>query len=620
MEKLYSLNKYSPDIIFTIDLKGNFISVNRAAARIIGLPLSKLLESNIWRFLAPEYHEFIKKLMGQINEKKRIPPFEVDVITPKKKRLFLEVHTNLIKNKNKKVVGVCGIARDVSQRKEVEKEKIEKLVEITADILAIKDEKELFERISRAVVDISDFNRVLISYFKDNPPYREIIGCQGIKRKDLERVKNVEMPREKYLSYFKKGLKVGNQSCYIPHSLKYILDQEAVIYGVKSYPSKRGFWHREDNLLVSMKDARGQLIGIISVDDSKSGLAPTDETVRPLEIFANLISELIQRQFLVRKIRESEEKYRELVSNVKVGIFRATPEGKIQEANPTGAEMFGYGDSMKFLSLHGDDLYKNKEERVKYIKEMEEKGMVKNKVLSLRRKDGTSFWASLTSTAVKDTRRKVIYHDTVIEDITKKRRLEEKVKRLSITDELTGLYNRRYLNQNLPREIKKVERWKSCLSFIMIDIDNFKHYNDLFHHLKGDEILKIIARVISKNIRKDVDWASRFGGEEFAVILPGVSAYEAFIVADRIRNIFQNIGFKPERKIMYKTISSGIAQCYCQDRKPPRRFKGGTSKLNYEKVSTELTSIADEALFQAKKLGKNKVVIADKAIEMPSFN
>ena len=145
-----------------------------------------------------------------------------------------------------------------------------------------------------------------ISYFIETPPFREIIGFHGITQKELDKIKEVEMPRAKYLEYFGLGIKLGNQSCYIPHNLKDILDQKAVLYGKKSYPEKNGSWHREDNLLVAMKNAMGQVIGIISVDDSKSGRAPTAATVRPLEIFANLISEMLQRRILAKKMKESQ--------------------------------------------------------------------------------------------------------------------------------------------------------------------------------------------------------------------------------------------------------------------------------------------------------------------------
>ena len=91
--------------------------------------------------------------------------------------------------------------------------------------------------------------------------------------------------------------------------IKEILDPEAVIPGEGDYPEEKGFWHKEDNLLVAMKDTKGDVIGIISVDDSKSGKIPTEDTVKPLEIFANLISEIIQRKKLSKIISESEKRY-----------------------------------------------------------------------------------------------------------------------------------------------------------------------------------------------------------------------------------------------------------------------------------------------------------------------
>ena len=139
------------------------------------------------------------------------------------------------------------------------------------DILSIKDEEELFEHVSQAVVDISDFQRVVISYFTDSPPYREIIGHKGIKKTDLERLKKAKMPRQKFLKYFEKSIKIGNQSCYIPQSLKSILDKDAIANGEKTYPKQEGRWNREDNLLVAMKDNRGRMIGIISVNPRLRG-------------------------------------------------------------------------------------------------------------------------------------------------------------------------------------------------------------------------------------------------------------------------------------------------------------------------------------------------------------
>ena len=166
----------------------------------------------------------------------------------------------------------------------------------------------------------------------------------------------------------------------------------------------------------------------------------------------------------------------------------------------------------------------------------------------------------------------------------------------------------------------------------MIYIDDFKPYNDTYHHLEGDEVIKEIARVISLNIRKDRDgdwyskfredefaigdWASRFGGDEFTIILPGQTKPEATIVAERIRSIFQNIKFRPEGNVIQKTISVGIAHCYYED---GISRKGITKKIypaNYEKIATELINFADKALFRAKKSGKNKTVNSKTSIEL----
>lgn len=743
-EKYLTLVENAPDIIFVIDLNGRILYINKTAQKVTGYPLSKIFKINLKEFVAPEYHDSVKKILHKLADGSPISFYEVEAISANENRLSLEIHIKPIKGPKGRIIAFQGIARDLSERKKleevlresekkystlVEKEKdgvaivqdgickfankaveeisgysleelvghpifdkihpkdkklladrskgriagkkvpsvyqarilckdrkikdieistaliaykgkpadlvmvrdlserkkaeekikemsrqVERFSEISADILSTEDEEELFNRIAQAVVDISDFNRVLISYFTDKPPYREIIGHKGVRAEDLKRVIKVKMPRRKYLKYFDQGIKIGNQSCYIPHSLKDILDQKAVIPGEKIYPEKEGSWHREDNLLVSMKDTKGQVIGIISVDDSKTGLVPTDETVRPLEIYANLISEIIQRRKLVKKIKDSEEKYRDLISNIKVGVFRATQEGEILEANPSALELFGYTCGEKFLELKIKDLYENRQDHEKFMKEIEKKGLVRNKEYLLRKQDGVSFWASMTSTAVKDISGQIVYYDTVVEDVTERRKLEEEVKRLSVTDELTGLYNRRYFNEHLPEEIKTAEKWRSTLSLIMIDIDDFKPYNDNFHHLKGDEVIKEVAQVISQKIRRDKDWASRFGGDEFAIILPGTDPSEATAIAERIREAFHNIKFNPEGNAIHKTISMGVSYCYYHDTRPKKHVDG--YQKDYEHIATDLTNLADKALFRAKKSGKNKVFVTKNPIEL----
>ncbi len=527
---------------------------------------------------------------------------------------------------------------DITDRKSAEEKmkkmsrQLERFTKISAAILAIEDEKELFEYIAQAVVDISDFSRVLISYFIDEFPYREIIAHKGVKKEVVEKVKNVEMPKRKYLSYFEKGIKLGNQSCFIPHHQKDILDRNALITSERTYPEDENSWNRDDNLLVSMRDTKGEVIGMISVDDSKSGSLPTEESVRPLEIFANLISEIIQKRILSKKIKESEKKYRELITNIQIGVLRATPEGKILEANPAVVDMFGLKDAKKFLDLKIADLYQNPNDSGFFMKEIEENGFVQNRDILMKKEDGRTFWVSVTATAVRDELGKIVHFDSVVEDITDRKKLQEEVKRLSVTDELSGLYNRRYFNEKLPLIIKATETFRSSLALIMVDIDDFKPYNDTYHHLEGDKVIKEIARVIHQNIRtykedgwktkfgsEDYainDWAARFGGDEFIIVLPGGDSKNANVVAERIREAFQKISFSPRGKAINKTVSLGIAHCYYLDGKAKKRPKKTIFPPDYEKAATELTNLADKALYDAKKAGKNKTVSSKLAIEL----
>ena len=115
------------------------------------------------------------------------------------------------------------------------------------------------------------------------------------------------MPKNGYLDLFAKGLKVGQFTFYIPHTMKEILDDEATVFGTGPAPKDENLWHPEDNLFVRMDDRNGNLIGVISVDESKSGQKPTEETVRPLEVFSRIISEIIIHKKAEQKLKELEK-------------------------------------------------------------------------------------------------------------------------------------------------------------------------------------------------------------------------------------------------------------------------------------------------------------------------
>lgn len=156
---------------------------------------------------------------------------------------------------------------------------------------------------------------------------------------------------------------------------------------------------------------------------------------------------------------------------------------------------------------------------------------------------------------------------------------------LSVTDALTGLLNRRYIEERLMEEIKRSNRHGFPMSFMMLDVDNFKSYNDEHGHPAGDEALKMVGHVIRETLR-GADVAARFGGEEFAILLPQTTSTEAAMIAERIRLNIMLADF-PHRRV---TASIGVASC--------------SSELC---ASADLVAAADKALYEAKRQGRNRV-------------
>ena len=156
---------------------------------------------------------------------------------------------------------------------------------------------------------------------------------------------------------------------------------------------------------------------------------------------------------------------------------------------------------------------------------------------------------------------------------------------LSVTDALTGLLNRRYIEERLMEETKRSNRHGFPMSFMMLDVDEFKAYNDQFGHPAGDEALKIVGNVIRETLR-GADVAARYGGEEFAILLPQTIGEEAITIAERIRSNIEATKF-PHRIV---TLSIGVASC--------------SAELC---LAENIVSAADKALYQAKRGGRNRV-------------
>nr|HMN61199.1 sensor domain-containing diguanylate cyclase [Anaerolinea sp.] len=172
-------------------------------------------------------------------------------------------------------------------------------------------------------------------------------------------------------------------------------------------------------------------------------------------------------------------------------------------------------------------------------------------------------------------------------------RLIESLHRLATTDALTGLANRRHLLERAEREFEHARRYFEPISALMLDIDHFKQVNDTYGHAAGDEVLRTVAEVCAAALRK-VDVIGRYGGEEFAALLPETRLHDAATVAERLALAVSDLPFDIQGRLLHVTVSVGVAEA-----------QGPGDTL------ARLIDRADQAMYRAKQAGRNRVVVFD---------
>lgn len=204
-------------------------------------------------------------------------------------------------------------------------------------------------------------------------------------------------------------------------------------------------------------------------------------------------------------------------------------------------------------------------------------------------REGKAYWVRAKIYPIFDRNIKVGY-TAIRQNITDKKTIEK----LSITDSLTGLYNRKHFDEILPKILNDVKRKNELISFIMIDVDLFKNYNDTYGHQSGDNVLINIGKVLKDTLKRSSDYSFRIGGEEFVCVCKPESKDDIKIIAENLRKNVENLrinhGDNVEHK--YVTISLGVATLNAMDIK------------NYE----DLYKIADKLLYEAKNNGRNTIV------------
>jgi len=277
-------------------------------------------------------------------------------------------------------------------------------------------------------------------------------------------------------------------------------------------------------------------------------------------------------------------------------IITTDLEGRIIDFNEEAEHVLGY-QAADVLGQPAEFFYHRKRQRKQLLEQLEQLegspagGVIRADVL-VRTQTGKRRWLGLSLSWLRDASGKRRGTVGVAKDITQRRALEDELRRLSITDELTGLYNQSHFFHRLEVEKERALRLDHELSLLLFDLDGFKQLNDSQGHRFGDEVLRQIGSVLFRSIRKEVDSAFRYGGDEFTVLLPGAEPETSVAFAERVRASIEALDLKVG-------ASMGLCAFDRADRSLP------------------IVERADAAMYLAKRKGGNQVARYDPSTGAP---
>ncbi len=237
-----------------------------------------------------------------------------------------------------------------------------------------------------------------------------------------------------------------------------------------------------------------------------------------------------KRRTVAEALRAGEKRYRALVEHLPVGVYRTTPDGRFIEANPVLARMLGVRRPADLLRFNVKDFYVKEEDREEHLQKLAEKPVYFTE-FELRSVDGRRFWVRDYCQTLRAADGALRFFDGVLVDITERKKAErrldrvlgelratnEKLESLSLTDELTGLSNRRGFFTLGQQQVKIARRLRNDVFLFYLDVDQLKRVNDTYGHPAGDRLLVAVATILKETLRES-DIIARIGGDEFAVL------------------------------------------------------------------------------------------------------
>lgn len=567
-----------PDGVMLVNMSGEIIYVNKACERLLGYKADELLGVSALKL--PTYSRSKDRVKAQEYLKNVIQegsanPIDMSALTKDGEETPISFTASIIKDAQNNPKTLVAVIRDVSERKHAEEalrdsEELSRgmLEAATTGIYFLQDGKFLY--VNRLFEELSGYT------------FDELIGTHSL---DYVHPDDRDTVRAKAIEVLK-----GQSSC--PYEFRLIRKDSGIVWVLDRVAS------------IQYKGKRSVLGTLMDITERKHAEAEVNRYTRQLETLFNIgttVSQTLNLEELLVSVLDRVLK----VTGVEIaGIFLLDEKTRELVLRASRGMSVSFVREVKILSA-GEGILKQVVETGKPL-------LVENMSLEPRfNHHGTKKWRVQSFAALSIMAKEKIlgmmgigsyghreFPDwevrmlgTIANQIgmaIDNAQLYEHALELAFTDGLTGLYNRRYLMDQIEREFIRAQRSKAPLSLIMIDLDGLKGINDRFGHHVGDSFLKEVARIVKANTRAS-DVAARWGGDEFMLLAPGTDSKGADKIAERIRAQVEHFKIKLEGEEAGITVSAGIV-----------------SYPTNASVVPELVKKADEAMYCAKRAGKNR--------------
>ena len=526
------------DPVFVIDSDGIYRKIFAHDESLLFRPIEQLIGRSISDIFSPEVVAQFQRILDKVTQERQLHNFQYPLLIDGHQKWFSASVMPLKEN------NVLWIARDVTASHFAREE--------------MQRREELFRLLAENSSDCLSIYRPDGTLIYVSPVVERIFGY---KVEELSGQSNFELLHPDDSHVLMTGLRKALETPGVYHTVQVRLRH------------KEGHWMWTEITGNAVVNGRGELeIHTVSRD-------------------------ITQRRANEEALRQAEEKYRSIFENAVEGIFQTTPGGHYLDANPSLARIYGFDSVDELRATFSDiagQLYVDPNRRAEFVHLMDDAGEVSNFESQIRRKDGELIWISENARVVRDENGAVSYYEGTVEDITATRESKERLLHDALHDRLTGLSNRALFMDRLEQTFARLVRRPDALfAVLFLDFDRFKNINDSLGHLAGDQLLKAISGRLQDCLRPG-DTVSRFGGDEFAILLENVTELsDATIVAERVQKAMTR-PFQLGSQQVFSSASIGIALGHADYRH-----------------AEDLLRDADMAMYRAKARGKARHEVFD---------